>query len=125
MAAQTAAVLPTEQGTATTSTADTPKRFKQLAGGCARPLICFADLSEDGERDESTTQTKESDMARKDKPKDATQMRIAIPQFDFNARMPELNTDYRRPASGIEEDDADIERIDVRDGGQAVIGNLK
>jgi hypothetical protein len=83
--------------TATTSTADTPNRFKQLAGGCARPLICFADLSEDGERDESTTQTKESDMARKDKPKDATQMRIAIPQADFNARMPELNTDYRRP----------------------------
>ena len=35
-----------EKGTATTSTAGTPKRFRQLAGGYERPLNDFAALGE-------------------------------------------------------------------------------
>jgi hypothetical protein len=44
--AQTAVVLRKEKVTATTSTAGTPKRFRQLAGGYERPLNCFAVLGE-------------------------------------------------------------------------------
>jgi hypothetical protein len=38
--AQLAVAHRAEKGTATTNTADTPERFKQLAAGCARLLIC-------------------------------------------------------------------------------------
>jgi hypothetical protein len=43
-AAQTAVVHREAAGTATTSTVDTPRRFKHLAAGCARPPNCFAVL---------------------------------------------------------------------------------
>jgi hypothetical protein len=38
--AQMAVAHRAEKGTATTNTADTPERFKRLAAGCARLLIC-------------------------------------------------------------------------------------
>jgi hypothetical protein len=43
-AAQTAVVHREAAGTATTSTVDTPRRFKQPAAGCARQPNCFAVL---------------------------------------------------------------------------------
>jgi len=46
MVAQMAVVPRKVRRTATTSTAGTPKRFKQLAAGCARPHNCFAVLGE-------------------------------------------------------------------------------
>jgi hypothetical protein len=46
MGVQTAVVPQREKGTATTSTAGTPRRFRQLAAGCATPPSSFAALDE-------------------------------------------------------------------------------
>jgi hypothetical protein len=59
---QTAVAPQEEKGTATTSTAGTPRRFRQLASGYERPQNCFAVLS-DGRRKRrprrhNTTQSK-------------------------------------------------------------------
>ena len=64
--------------TATTSTADTPKSFRQPAGGCARLLNCFAVLSEGHPKPRPQHKPRNTDMARKDRPTDPAEIQLAI-----------------------------------------------